>query len=126
MCTNVNAAVRSLEAIGTPAIVIAGGKDKGSDYGPLGESFLKYAKHVVLIGKDAPLIEEASRRAGFNEISRAGSMEEAVEMAWKQAEAGDTVVLSPCCASFDMFKDFEHRGRVFKAAVAALADREGI
>ena len=126
MCTNVAASVRSLEAIGRPAIVIAGGKDKGSDYGPLGEAFVRYAKHVVLIGKDAPLIEKAARDAGFEQISRAGSMEEAVEMAWREAERGDTVVLSPGCASFDMFNDFEHRGLVFKTAVHALAKREGV
>ena len=126
MCTNVAASVRSLEAIGRPVIVIAGGKDKGSDYGPLGEAFVRYAKHVVLIGKDAPLIEKAARDAGFDQIGRAGSMEEAVEMAWQKAERGDTVVLSPGCASFDMYNDFEHRGQVFKATVNALAKRAGV
>lgn len=126
MCTNVVAAVRSLEAIGRPAIVIAGGKDKGSDYAPLGEAFKRYAKHVVLIGKDADLIEAAARKAGFDRISFAGSMEKAVESAWRHAEPGDTVLLSPGCASFDMFRDFEHRGQVFKAAVRALADRIGV
>ena len=126
MCTNVAAAVRSLEAIGRPAIVIAGGKDKGSDYAPLGEAFKRYARHVVLIGKDADLIEAAARKAGFDSISPVSSMEEAVEIAWQHAEPGDTVLLSPGCASFDMFTDFEHRGRVFKAAVLALADRIGV
>ena len=125
MCTNVDAAVRSLEAIGRPAIVIAGGKDKGNDYALLGEAFVKHAKHVVLIGKDAPLIEKAARDAGFDRISNSASLEEAVEEAWRVAEPGDTVILSPACASFDMFKDFEHRGQVFKAAVNALADRIG-
>lgn len=123
MCTNVIAAVRSLEAIGRPAIVIAGGKDKGADYRPLGEAFVRHAKYVVLIGTDAPLIEEAARAAGFVGISRTSSMEEAVDLAWRRAEPGDTVVLSPGCASFDMFTDFEHRGRVFKAAVNDLASR---
>jgi len=126
MCTNVVAAVRSLEAIGRPAIVIAGGKGKGSDYAPLGEAFNRYAKHVVLIGEDAGLIEAAARSAGFDRISSARSMEEAVEVAWQHAEPGDTVLLSPGCASFDMFSDFEHRGQVFKAAVVALADRMGV
>lgn len=124
MCSNVIAAVRSLEAIGRPAIVIAGGKDKGLDYGPLGEAFARHAKHVVLIGRDAGLLEDAAKAAGFNRLSRAGTMEEAVEDAWRRSEAGDTVLLSPACASFDMFKDFEDRGRVFKAAVMALAERE--
>jgi UDP-N-acetylmuramoylalanine--D-glutamate ligase len=124
MCSNVVAAVRSLEAIGRPAIVIAGGKDKGLDYGPLGEAFAKYAKHVVLIGRDAGLLESAAKSAGFDRLSRAGSMEDAVEDAWKHSQPGDTVLLSPACASFDMFKDFEDRGRVFKTAVHALAERE--
>lgn len=126
MCTNVDASVRSLEAIGKPAIVIAGGKDKGSDYTALGEAFVRYAKHVVLIGKDAPLIEAAARNAGFDRIGNAESMEEAVELAWEISESGDTVVLSPGCASFDMFNDFEHRGRVFKEAVVTLARRVGV
>jgi UDP-N-acetylmuramoylalanine--D-glutamate ligase len=120
MCTNVDAAVASLTAIERPAIVIAGGKDKGSDYAELGRAFVRHAKHVVLIGADAAIIENAARAAGFDKISHAGSMEDAVLAAWHLAVAGDTVVLSPGCASFDMFNDFEHRGRVFKSAVADL------
>ena len=125
MCTNMLAALRSLEAIGRPAVVIAGGKGKGDDYVQLGEAFNKYAKHVVLIGDDAALIEEAVNKAGFRRISHALSMEEAVEVAWRHAKPGDAIVLSPGCASFDMFKNFEHRGQVFKSAVHALADRVG-
>jgi UDP-N-acetylmuramoylalanine--D-glutamate ligase len=126
MCTNVRAAVSSLEAIGRPAVVIAGGKDKGADYRLMGEAFLRYARHVVLIGKDAPVIEKAARGAGFDRISNASTMEAAVNEAWKHAESGDTIVLSPGCASFDMFDDFEHRGRVFKDAVKGLAARVGV
>jgi UDP-N-acetylmuramoylalanine--D-glutamate ligase len=124
MCTNVDASVRSLEAIGRPAVVIAGGKDKGLDYTRFGEAFREYARHVVLIGVDAKIVEAAALRAGFDSISHAASMEEAVEIAWRHAVSGDTVVLCPCCASFDMFKDFEDRGRVFKSAVRALVARE--
>lgn len=126
MCTNVTAAVRSLEAVGRPAIVIAGGKDKGSDYTALGEAFLTYAKHVVLIGVDARLIEAAGKKVGFDKFSYARSMEEAVEKAWALAQPGDSIMLSPGCASFDMFRDFEHRGQVFKSAVKALVDRIGV
>lgn len=125
MCTNNLAAIRSLEAIGRPAIVIAGGKGKGDDYILLGEAFNKHAKHVVLIGDDAALIEEEVNKAGFKRISHAISMEEAVEVAWRHAKPGDTIILSPGCASFDMFKNFEHRGQVFKTAVHALAERVG-
>lgn len=123
MCTNVDAAVRSLEAIGRPTIVIAGGKDKGNDYSPLGVCFKERAKHVVLIGTDAHLLEEASIAADYHEISHAGSMVEAVEIAWSKAESGDAILLSPACASFDMFKDFEDRGRIFKDCVAGLKSR---
>jgi len=117
MCTNVDAAVRSVEAITDPQIVIAGGKDKGSDYTALGEAFKRMAKHVVLIGADAGLIRAAAEKAGFGAMSSAGSMREAVAMARALAEPGDAVVLSPGCASFDMFNSFEHRGQVFKDAV---------
>ena len=117
MCTNVDAAVRSVEAIEEPQIVIAGGKDKGSDYAPLGEAFKRKAKHVVLIGADAQLIHDAASAAGFDAVTRAGSMREAVAKARELAEPGDVVVLTPACASFDMFDSFEHRGQVFKDSV---------
>lgn len=125
MCTNMLAALRSLEAIGRPAIVIAGGKGKGEDYTILGEAFKSHAKHVVLIGDDAAKIDEAVRKAGYTKISHAISMEEAVEVSWRHAAPGDTIVLSPGCASFDMFKNFEYRGQAFKSAVTALVDRVG-
>ncbi|MHB1455417.1 MAG: UDP-N-acetylmuramoyl-L-alanine--D-glutamate ligase [Armatimonadota bacterium] len=126
MCTNVDASIRSLEAIGRPAIVIAGGKDKGSDYTELGKAFVKYAKFVALIGADAGLIEEASRAAGYTNIEKTASLREAVDAAWNHAEPGDTIVLSPGCASFDMFKDFEDRGRQFKSIVLSLASQMGV
>ena len=117
MCTNVDAAVRSVEAIERPQIVIAGGKDKGSDYAPLAEAFARKAKHVVLIGADAELILRAAHKAGFRAISRADSMQQALDAARELAEPGDAVVLTPGCASFDMFSSFEERGRVFKRIV---------
>lgn len=124
MCTNVNAAVRSIEAIDEPQIVIAGGKDKGSDYTPLGEAFKRKTKHVILIGADAHLIEDAARRVGFSALTRADSMRDAVEEARRLASPGDVVVLTPGCASFDMFESFEHRGQVFKEIVREL-ERKG-
>lgn len=123
MCTNVDAAVRSVEAIDEPQIVICGGKDKGSDYAPLGEAFKRKVKHVVLIGADKALIRDAAFEAGFDALSEAGSLEEAVQIARSLALPGDVVVLTPGCASFDMFNSFEHRGRVFKDAVKGLVSQ---
>lgn len=125
MCTNVDAAVRSVEAIEGPQIVIAGGKDKGSDYTALAEAFKRRAKHVVLIGADAGLIESAARKAGYEKTTHAESMQDAVDKARALAEAGDTVVLTPACASFDMFRSFEHRGQVFKDIVKDYAGKAG-
>lgn len=122
MCTNVAAAVRSLEAVGRPAVVIAGGVDKDSDFTPLGAAFARYARHVVLIGKAASKIEEAARTAGFKAVSQANSMEEAVAQASRIARPGEAVLLSPACASFDMFRDFEARGEAFRQAVRALTE----
>ena len=124
MCTNVEAAVRSVEAIDEPQIIIAGGKDKGSDYTALGEAFKKKAKHVILIGADAGLLQKAAEKAGFDAILRADSLENAVRTANDLAKPGDVVVLTPGCASFDMFSSFEHRGNVFKQAVKALQSKK--
>lgn len=122
MCTNVEAAVRSVEAITEPQIVITGGKDKGSDYTLYGEALRKHAKHVVLIGADKNLIRSAAEKAGFSDMTEAVTLEEAVDIARSKAVPGDVVVLTPGCASFDMFTSFEHRGQVFKAKVRALAE----
>ncbi len=117
MCTNVDAAVRSLEALERPAVLIAGGSDKNADYSPLGAVIARHARHLILIGDTADLIEASARGAGFSAITRASSMEEAVSAAIRQAQAGDAVILSPACASFGMFQDFEARGAAFRQAV---------
>lgn len=117
MCTNVDAAVCSLEAMDRPTIVIAGGVDKKSDFVPLGAAIQSYAKGLVLIGVAADQIEAAARSAGFRNIRRAKTLEEAVEIAASMADPGDAVMLSPACASFDMFADFEARGEAFRQAV---------
>jgi UDP-N-acetylmuramoylalanine--D-glutamate ligase len=117
MCTNVDAAVRSLEALNRPAVIIAGGVDKNSDFAPLGAVIAREARHLVLIGQAAPKLEAAAREAGFTEITHAESMEEAVATSARIAQPGDAVMLSPACASFDMFADFEARGQAFRDAV---------
>lgn len=122
MCTNVDAVVRSIEAIDEPQIVIAGGKAKGDteDYTPAGEALRRKAKHLILIGADKDMIRRAAENVGFTAISDADSMRNAVEIARSLAAPGDVVVLTPGLASFDMFKNFEHRGRVFKEIVLGM------
>lgn len=121
--TNVGATVAALSGLGEDrrVVVILGGEGKGQDFEPLAEPVHRYARAVVLIGRDAPLIEQALAATGVS-LMHAGSMEEAVKFAAARANPGDAVLLSPACASFDMFKDYEHRAAVFREAVQALAD----
>jgi UDP-N-acetylmuramoylalanine--D-glutamate ligase len=99
-------------------VVIAGGEGKGQDFTPLAPAFRGKVREAVLIGKDAPAIAAALK--GACETRPAASMEAAVADAQRIAQPGDTVLLSPACASFDMFRDYGHRGDVFAAAVMAL------
>jgi len=121
--TNVGATVAALSGLGEDrrVVVILGGEGKGQDFTPLAEPVRQYARAVVLIGRDAPLIREALASTGVS-LMDAGSMEEAVNLAAARANPGDAVLLSPACASFDMFKDYEHRAAVFREAVQAFAD----
>jgi len=121
--TNVGATVVALEGIGEringEIILIAGGVGKEQDFSPLLPAIDRFVKRVILIGKDADKIAKVIGQRV--DIMRASSMEEAVQDASLSAAPGDAVVLSPACASFDMFKDFAHRGRVFAAAAEALS-----
>lgn len=121
MCTNVDAAVRSVSAYDRPLVVIAGGRDKGSDFGPLGRALAERARALVTIGEHGERIAAAARAAGLAEIHAAESMEAAVRCAARLARPGDVVLLAPACASFDWFRDFEERGEAFRAAVRTLA-----
>lgn len=116
--TNVGAVVKSVEGFTHPVILIAGGLDKGSDFSPLYNLFAEKVKLLILIGKAADKMEDVLGSA--TETIRAASLAEAVQIAAEQAVSGDVVLLSPACASFDMFKDFEDRGRQFKEAVKKL------
>ena len=115
--TNVEAAVMSLRGLDRKVVLIAGGKDKGSDFSKLLE-VMGRVRAVVTLGEAAPLIEEAI--GSVVPIARAGTMQEAVEIASRTVGEGEIVLLSPACASFDMFTDFEHRGEVFKSCVKNL------
>lgn len=121
--TNVGATVAALSGLGEErrVVVILGGEGKGQDFEPLADPVRQYARAVVLIGRDAPLIEAALASTGVS-LKHAGSMEEAVKLAAARAHSGDAVLLSPACASFDMFKDYAHRAEMFREAVEAYAD----
>ena len=117
--TNVGATVAALQGLGCKAVLIAGGEGKGQDFSPLYEAVKNHARAVILIGRDADLIAQAIKSAGV-EIVGAADMSDAVKAAARLAQAGDAVLLSPACASFDMFRNYEHRAQVFVAAVQAL------
>ncbi len=120
--TNTGAVLSALAQIDGKVVLIAGGKDKGDDYTLLRESVRDKARKVVLIGEAAVLLEMAL--SGTAPLIRAKSMEEAVQLAHAVAQPGDAVLLSPACASFDMFNSYVHRGEVFVAAVERLREAE--
>jgi len=101
-------------------VLIAGGDGKGQDFSPLVPAVKRHARAVVLIGRDAPAIASALRPSGIP-VERAASLEDAVLAAFHLAREGDAVLLSPACASFDMFRNYGHRGEVFAAAARRLA-----
>ncbi len=125
MCTNVAAAVSSLMAMDRPTVVIAGGADKDLDYAPLASALHARATEVVLIGAVADKMERAFRAGGYTRLHHAPTLQTAVETARALASPGDSVLLLPACASFDMFRDFEERGVVFRDTVRALAAQVG-
>jgi len=122
--TNVDAALRAVWSMEAPTILIAGGYDKHTDFTPLYQGFTDQIRHVVLIGDTAKQLAETAEAVGYQNISRACSLKEAVETAYAMAKPGWNVLLSPACASFDMFKDYEERGRVFKDIVRSLQEKE--
>ncbi len=117
--TNVGATLAALQGLGRKVVLIAGGDGKGQDFSPLREAFRAHARAVVLIGRDAFRIEAETAASGVV-YHHAKSMEEAVEIANQCALAGDVVLLSPACASLDMFRNYAHRAEVFITAVLAL------
>ena len=133
--TNVGATVAALAGLsgfeqgakvaGAKVVLIAGGEGKSQDFSPLAAAVARVARAVVLIGRDAPLIERAISGAGVP-VRRAADMPEAVMLAAADALAGDAVLLSPACASFDMFRDYRHRGEMFRDAVLRLGDATAI
>ena len=120
--TNPGSVVAALQSFAAPIVLIAGGKSKRTDFRAMGEAIEKHAKAVVLIGEAA---DEMSDVLGASSVARAASMDEAVAIARGLAASGDVVLLSPGCASFDMFASAEARGDAFAAAVNAVAAARG-
>jgi UDP-N-acetylmuramoylalanine--D-glutamate ligase len=116
--TNVDATVKAIESLDQPILLIAGGRDKGGDFARLADPVRRRVKRLILIGEAAPRIEQAMGTC--DRLRRANTLRDAVELAVHEAEPGDVVLLSPACASFDMFADYQDRGRQFKALVNEL------
>jgi UDP-N-acetylmuramoylalanine--D-glutamate ligase len=125
--TNVGATVAALEGLGAERklVVILGGDGKGQDFSPLAAPVARSARAVVLIGRDAPLLQAALADAGVP-LLQARDMADAVAQARARAHAGDAVLLSPACASLDMYGSYVERAEVFCAAVRELALAEGV
>lgn len=117
--TNVGATVAALNGLGRPAVVILGGDGKGQDFTPLQTPVAAHARVAVLIGRDAPKIAEALKECGVP-LMHAADMRDAVRISAAEAQVGDAVLMSPACASFDMFRNYVHRAEVFVAAVREL------
>lgn len=120
--TNPDAAIKGIQAMLKPTVLIAGGYDKQVAFDEWIQSFDGKVRALVLIGVTAPMIAETAKQYGFNNIIMASSLEEAVVIAKKQAQAGDAVLLSPACASWDMFDSYEQRGDLFKQYVKQLKE----
>jgi UDP-N-acetylmuramoylalanine--D-glutamate ligase len=124
--TNVASVAASVRGFPRPLVLIAGGVDKGGSYEPMLEALDGVCKGIVLIGKAGPLIRAACEQHHVTyPVIDASDMHDAVRRATELCVAGDAVVLSPACASYDMFRSYVHRGQVFVALVQALAAREG-
>lgn len=115
--TNIDAAIKAIESMQAPTILIGGGYDKNSEFDEWIKAFDQKVKQLILLGETKDKIAETARKYGFNHIIMVESLEEAVAVSSKVAETGDCVLLSPACASWGMFKNYEERGNMFKEFV---------
>ncbi|MBD5134906.1 MAG: UDP-N-acetylmuramoyl-L-alanine--D-glutamate ligase [Lachnospiraceae bacterium] len=118
--TNTDASIKAIEAMSRPTVLIAGGYDKGSEFDDWIEKFDGTVKQVILIGATKQKIAAAAHRHGYENVVMADSLAEAVNLSSQYADKGDAVLLSPACASWDMFKSYEERGRMFKELISNL------
>jgi UDP-N-acetylmuramoylalanine--D-glutamate ligase len=116
--TNVDAAVKAILSFSRPIVLIMGGRHKGADYKPIVEAGKGKIRCAVLVGEAKDLIaEDLEGKINYVKVK---DLEHAVKVAYMISSSGDVILLSPACSSFDMFKDYKHRGEVFKKAVKAL------
>lgn len=118
--TNPDAAIKGIQSMSKPTVLIGGGYDKGGEFDEWINSFDGKVKRLLLIGETSQKIADTAKRFGFDQIERLDSLEQAVKRAAELAEAGDAVLLSPACASWDMFDSYEQRGTLFKEYVCRL------
>lgn len=116
--TNVLSLKAALESVNSNIILIIGGRDKGNDYTPIMHLIQQKVKQLIIIGESADKIQKSI--GNLTNSYRASSMEEAVYKAYETASPGDSVLLSPACASFDMFRDYAERGKIFKEIVSKI------
>jgi UDP-N-acetylmuramoylalanine--D-glutamate ligase len=120
--TNVDSTIKAVQTMRVPTVIMLGGYDKHTDFLPLAKEMVASPcmAHAVLLGQTAGQIERALHEAGFDRITNATTLKDAIEKARAHAVPGGNVLFSPACASFDMFSDYEQRGRIFKEMVNAL------
>ena len=118
--TNPDSSIKAVESMEKDVILIAGGMDKGSDFTEFIHSFDGKIKHMVLLGETAEKIRQTAEKAGFHSITMKKNMKECVEEAYKLSKPGYTVLLSPACASWDMYPNYEVRGQDFKNNVKEI------
>ena len=123
--TNVDAAIQGIRAMTGPTVLIGGGYDKGSEFDDWIEAFDGKVKLLLLMGQTAEKIRETALKHGFTAVRLVSSMEEAVKAASEEAKPGEAVLLSPACASWGMFRDYEERGDIFKTLVHGMETHEG-
>jgi UDP-N-acetylmuramoylalanine--D-glutamate ligase len=124
--TNPEAAMKAIEAVDEPIVLIAGGKDKGSDFDEFVKAFENKVRAMIVLGETAEKLVQTAKALGFRHVVKVKSIEEAVEKGFQLAKPGWCVLLSPACASWDMFKSFEERGNVFKESVKSLRRKNNV
>ena len=120
--TNVDSTIKAVQTMKKPTVIILGGYDKHTSFDPLSEEMIRseWIREAILLGETADQIEASLLGNGFDHIHRVSTLEEAVELSRELSAEGWNVLFSPACASFDMFKDYEERGRIFKKYVTNL------